>query len=94
MEPDYPIARFGDLLDELSSADGEHPDVAVAHESEWSLTAYRSEFVVLENLDEGELMHLGPLDRDATLDLMVAIAEGRIDEVRAKPWIAGYPPKP
>jgi hypothetical protein len=93
MDDDYPVDGFGDLLDELLNADPEHPDIAVTHESEWSVTVYKSGFVVLENLEEREPFHLGPLDRNATLDLMVAIAAGRIDDVRAKAWVAGYPPK-
>ena len=92
-EHDYPVSGFGDLLDELTKADAEHPDIAVTHESEWSVTVYRTGYVVLENLEAGEPFHLGQLDRNAMLQLMVAIAEGRIDDVRAKPWVAGYPPR-
>jgi hypothetical protein len=92
MNPGYPIERFADLLGELSVADSEHPDIAVVHESEWSLTVYRSGFVVLENLEDGEPMHLGPLDRDRTIELMIGVAEGRIAELQSEPWRPGYPP--
>jgi hypothetical protein len=93
IEKEYPSARFGELLDQLSKADAEHPDVAVTHESEWSITVYKSGFVVLENLEDGEPTHLGPLDKTAIVQLMVAVAEGRIDELQAMPWVAGYPPR-
>jgi hypothetical protein len=92
MDSGFPIAHFGDLFDELSKADDEHSDVSVSHESEWVLTVYKSSFVVLENLEEGDPMHMGPVDRSAALELMVAMAEGRIDEVKSKPWLTGYPP--
>ena len=93
MASGYPIEDFPNLLDELSRADDEHPDVSVSHESEWSLSVYKSGFLVLENLEEGEPIHLGPLDRNAVIRLMVGVAEGRIDEVRSHPWRSGYPPR-
>lgn len=93
MESNFPIEHLGELFDELSNTDNEHPDVSVSHESEWSLTVYRSGFVVLENLEDGEPMHIGPLDRGAAVELMVAVAEGRIDEVQSRSWQTGYPPK-
>jgi hypothetical protein len=88
---DFPVERFDELLDELADADSEHPDVSITHESEWSLSVYKSGIVVLENLEEGEPVHMGPIDRDATLGLMTAIADGRIDQVRAAAWKPGYP---
>lgn len=91
MESDFPVGRFPDLLDELTAADLEHPGVAVTHESEWSLAVYRSGLVVLENLEGGDPRHKGPVGREECLALMAAVAEGRIDEVRAGVWRAGYP---
>ena len=91
MERDFPICRFGELLDELSDVDDEHPDVAVTHESEWSLSILGSGFVCLENVEEDDCpVHMGPLDRQTTLRLMVAVAEGRIEEARSEPWRPGY----
>ena len=86
------IDRFGELLDELENADDEHPDISVTHESEWSLAVYKSGFVVLENLEDGDPVHAGPMDRQGTLRLMVAVAEGRMGEVEAASWKPGYPP--
>jgi hypothetical protein len=88
-----PLERFPELLDELSNADDEHPDVTVTHETEWSLAVYKSGFVVLENLEQGGPAHMGPIDRPTTLSLMVAVAEGRIDDVQSASWKPGYPPK-
>ncbi len=91
MQADFPMERFGNLLDELSRADSEHPDVSVTHESEWALTVLWSGFVVLENLEHGDPVHAGPLDRPECLALMKAVAEGRIAEVRSGQWRPGYP---
>ncbi len=87
-----PTERFSELLDELSAADRDHPDVSVTHETEWCLSVFRSGFVVLENLEEGDPMHLGPLDHGAILALMAAVAEGRIGDVQSAAWKPGYPP--
>lgn len=91
MERDWPREKLESLIDELASADAEHPDVAVTHESEWCLTVLRSGFVVLEHLEEGEPKHLGPVDRRTALELMSAVADGRIDELSSRPWKPGYP---
>ncbi len=91
MEADFPVERFGDLYDELCSADSEHSDVSVTHESEWSLAVYKSGFVVLENLEDGDPLHAGPLDRETVLELMRAVAEGRIADAQAHSWTDGYP---
>jgi hypothetical protein len=93
MVANFPTDRFGELLDELSGADSEHPDISVSHESEWSLSVYKSGFVVLENLEEGEPVHMGPLDRTESVALMVAIADGKLDDVQAEQWQPGYPPR-
>jgi len=94
MEAALPPERFSELLDELVLADGEHSGVAVKHESEWSLRVDKWGFLVLENLEEGDPMHLGPvLDRNVVLGLMVAVAEGRVNDVRSAPWRRGYPPR-
>ena len=86
--------RFSRLLDELSNADDEHPDVSVTHESEWCLTAYKSGFAVLENLEDGQPVHAGPLDRATMVSPMLAVAEGRIGDAQSYAWRPGYPPQP
>ena len=93
MESDFPLDRLGDLLDELAVADSEHPDIAVTHESEWSLTVNRSGFAVLENLEDGEPLHMGPMTRSELMDLMRSVATGLLREVQSGNWLPGYPPR-
>lgn len=90
MESDVPLERLNDLLDELSLTDKEHPDVCVSHESGWALILFKSGIAVLEDVEEGEPMHLGPLDRPSTLSAMTEIAAGKIEALRARPWRPGY----
>lgn len=83
-----------ELLGELAFADSDHADVAVIHESEWSLTAYKSGYLVLEHLEDGHAMHLGPVEDEAVrVQLMTGLAEGNIEQVRAALWHPGYPPR-
>lgn len=90
MEP-ATVAALPALLDELSQADDEHPDVAVKHESEWTLSVYRSGKVVWENVEaDDEPRHLDGLVREATLALMAALINGRLDVIEAQPWAPGY----
>ena len=42
MESDPPVEAVRDLVEELAGADVEHPDVAVSHESGWTLSAFWS----------------------------------------------------
>jgi hypothetical protein len=91
MEADFPAERFYELLEELDRSDREHPDVSLTHESEWTLTVLPSGMVVLENLEAGEPVHKGPLDRAQCLALLFALAEGRVDEVQRGAWRSGYP---
>ena len=91
-EKDFPVDRFGELLDELVSADSEHFDISVCHESEWCLSLYRSHVAVLEQLEGGASMHSAPLTRDEALSLMAKVARGDIEELLTFPWKPGYPP--
>lgn len=90
-EGEFATTRFGELLDELAEADDEHPDISVTHESEWCLSVGKSGALILENLEENEPVHMTSADRAMTLALMVAVAEGRIEDARSAPWKAGYP---
>jgi hypothetical protein len=47
-EPDG--ARIRELLAELKNADNEHFDIALVHESGWSLSVYPDKTVVWENV--------------------------------------------
>jgi len=91
-ERGFSTNRFEELIEQVERlSDQEHTNASVTHESEWSLAVFRNGKVVLENLEEGEPLHMESLSRERVLELMVAVAEGRIDEVRALPgWKAGY----
>ena len=90
MERDVPFSHFEDLLAELKHGDAEHFDVSVKHESEWCVSFFKSGRVVLENLEEGEPMNLGPVQRADAIEIMNEIAEGRIGDARSRPWRPGY----
>lgn len=88
----FPIERFGELLAELDAAEPEHSGISVTHDSEWSLMILRSGAVILEDLEDDEPLHATVPDRAEQLALMIAVAEGRIDEVHgALSWEPGYP---
>jgi hypothetical protein len=79
------------LLDELATSDAEHPDVAVSHDSGWTLSAFRCGRLVWENVEEdADPRHLPRASRGDTERLLRALAEGRIDEVDAEAWQPGY----
>ncbi len=46
--------RFASLLDELERASTEHGDVAVTHESGWTLTVFGGGRVAWENVEEDD----------------------------------------
>lgn len=91
MEQPEDISGFPTLLDELAEATAEHGDVAVGHESGWTLTVLARGRVVWENVEEGSApQHLDGLSRDDTLELMALVAVGDIDAVEARSWVPGY----
>ena len=82
---------FAALLDELDAATVEHGDVAVGHESGWTLTVLVRGRVVWENVEEGRApKHLDGLSRGETLELMALVAAGDEVAVEARPWVPGY----
>jgi hypothetical protein len=90
-----PFSEFPALLAELDEAadDPEHRDVAVTHESGWSLGIYYGDLVVLENVEELDIepRHMQiPRSDPRVLELMRAVASGSIDEALTQPWQPGY----
>lgn len=82
---------FPALLDELDDATAEHGDVAVGHETGWTLTVLASGRVVWENVEEGdEAHHLDGLSRGEIVELMESAALGDFDAVESRSWVAGY----
>jgi hypothetical protein len=90
MEEDFPESRFGELLDELSTADSEHPDLSMTHDSEWCLSFSKGGLVTLENLEEGEPRHRTGVGREECLDLMRALAVGDLEWIGTGSWQPGY----
>ena len=91
MEQPDDVSGFGDLLDELDGASVEHGDVAVGHESGWTLAVLARGRVVWENVEEGSApKHLDGLSRSETLELMALVADGDEGAVEARPWAPGY----
>jgi hypothetical protein len=89
MEPGQ-LRSLPGLLQELDEADEEHPDVAVSHESGWTIGAYGSGRLVLEHLeDDIEPMHCF-VTRDDQLVAATAVALGNASELDNWPWLPGY----
>lgn len=84
------LETLGGLYDELERADGEHTDVGVTHESEWSLSAFRNGLLVWENVEEGDPQHMRNVDREQTLRLWRLLADGHIDQIHKEDWNLGY----
>jgi hypothetical protein len=64
------------VLAELDGThDPEHPDVALSHESGWTLSAFESGLLVWENLEEDdEPRHMTEVSRSEVLRLWLALA--------------------
>ncbi len=71
--------------------DPEHPDVALKHETEWCLSAFRSGLLVWENVeaDADNPRHMTDVPREKVLCLWVKLAQGDIAAVEAEPWLPG-----
>ena len=79
------------LLDQLVDAEDEHPNVAVTHESGWSLGAYRHGYITFEHLDgEGGPFHMRNVSRERTIELMELVARGEVQVVLEHDWKSGY----
>lgn len=85
------VTRLREVLAEFDAEDDEHPSVSLTHESEWSLGAYSGGLLVWENVEVGDNpRHMNGVTRERVLELWAKLAEGRIDELEAEPWLPGY----
>jgi hypothetical protein len=79
------------LIDELDIEDDEHPEISLAHEREWCLSAFPGGLVVFENVDTGDNpRHLRDCTRAELQTMFEELAGGDIDAVTARPWRPGY----
>jgi hypothetical protein len=87
-----PIERLRELLQSLEIEEKEHPDVALKHETEWCLSAYRSGLLVWENVDaeHNNAKHMKCVPREVVLGLWLKLARGDISAIQAEPWLPGY----
>ncbi|MFF8955495.1 hypothetical protein [Streptomyces sp. NPDC014894] len=76
------------VLDGLASADDEHPDVSLSHESGWCLSAFRSGLLIWENIEDGSVapVEMIKVTREEILRLFRLLAAGDIASVEALPW--------
>lgn len=97
-------SRYGDTFEEpdasvmdtvLAELDGppdiEHPDVALSHESEWTLSVFENGLVVWENVaEDDEPRHRHGLSRAEIRRLWQELAAGNLERVNAEEWYPGY----
>jgi hypothetical protein len=77
-------------LEELSVPDTEHPDCWLSDENDWTVSAFHSGPVILENPETREgPWHMRGLSTTEIVQLWNLLALGKLDEVRKLPWVAG-----
>ncbi|MEU7876076.1 hypothetical protein [Dactylosporangium sp. NPDC049140] len=96
---DYAAHLLPALVAELDAyEDDEHPDIAVSHESGWTLSAFPSGLLVWENVDADDEdersaaapRHLRDVPRERLSELLALCGDGRLDELERLPWRVGY----
>lgn len=79
---------LSELLGELDYKDDEHPDVAVAHESGWGLSAFRSGRLIYENVEDlAQEARQIVVDRRVMRDLFRSLAAGDLERLEAQDWL-------
>jgi hypothetical protein len=82
-----------ELEEELDWADDEHPDVAVGHESGWTLSVFRGGRVFLEDVEcetAETARHADLADRESVLEVCRLVATGRFEALERFDWVDGY----
>jgi hypothetical protein len=91
MESNPAVERLRALLQSLDSSDNEHPDVSLAHETGWCLSAFSSGLLVWENIEaeNSNPRHMTSVAREKVFGLWLKLAQGDIAAVEAEPWLPG-----
>jgi hypothetical protein len=90
-EEEFPMDLFPVLYNELNSADDEHTDVSLTHETEWCLSAFKNGLLIWENVaGEGSPKHMHAVSREKVIILWQKLALGKISEIEQEPWQTGY----
>lgn len=79
-----------DSLDDIDANESDHPDVSLVHDpSGWSISAFPSGIVTLENLDEDDTppRFMSQVARNTTLELWLELSRGKIDHLLSQPWV-------
>lgn len=78
-------ARIREILGELDNADDEHPDVALEHESAWSLSVFADKTVLWENLDAeaGTEQSVRLAAWEEVVALLLSLSRGEITSVQS-----------
>lgn len=77
-------------LAELDIEDDEHPDVSLRNEEEWCLATFPSGKLIMENLEEGDPMHMKGVSRDQVKKYWSLLAAGDLITLQKEPWAPGY----
>jgi hypothetical protein len=87
MDSDPPERELDALIEELDWVDAEHPDVAVAHDSGWTLSASAGGQVILENVeDQLGVARQTVVSRTELRELFRSLAVGDLRRVEAEDW--------
>ena len=89
---DYDPSKVAALIAELQDDDDdEHPDVAVSHESGWTISGYHGGLVVWENVEtDDQPRHMRNVSEHKLAHLMRLAADADLDEINAYHWLPGY----
>jgi hypothetical protein len=78
-------------LEELRTADTEHPDCRLADENGWTVSAFDSGLVILENPETREgPWHMRGISKTEIVRLWSLLAFGKLHEIRQSPWVSGH----
>ncbi|WP_171108555.1 MULTISPECIES: hypothetical protein [unclassified Streptomyces] len=87
-------ADLAALIAELDGpVDEEHPDVAVTDDdSSWTISAFQSGALVLENLDDRDVQpcHIRDVSRAEMIRVMAMLVRGDLAAIQQLDWHPGY----